>query len=259
MNDCEYYQELISRLLDEDLTTEEDAALKSHLESCAQCRLTFEAFSAVSRLVGEAEEPPESLHECIMADIRRTEIKKKNRRLRPVFAAAACLAVVILGTLGIRGTLFSGKSEEIALMTADSAATCEETSQEAAPAEAADTDGMAFAGDVYSARAADIEATEATSGAGDAYTESDGVQGRYVYLDDSEGFEALLGLLAGEPSATPFGEFRAIYTVMCEESGAVVEIYESDSGIFYTDSRDRQWYLCTCDGDELNTFLNIYT
>lgn len=249
MNDCEYYQELISRLLDEDLTAEEDSALKSHLESCAQCRLMFEAFSAVSRLAGETEEPPEFLHENIMADIRRAEIKKKNRRLRPVFAAAACLAVVILGTLGGRGTLFSGKSEKIALMTADSAATCEEASQEAAPAEAADTDGMAFAGDVYSTRAA--EATEAHTGSGNA-------QGKYVYPDNSEDLEALLALLAGEPSAAPTGEVRAIYTVMCEESGAVVEIYESDSGIFYTDSRDSQWYLGTCDSEELNTFFEHF-
>lgn len=253
MNDCEYYRELISRMLDEELTAEESAALESHLESCAQCRVMYEAFSAVSRLAGETEEPPEALHESIMADIRRADIKAKNRRLRPVFAAAACLAVVLLGVWGMSGRLSFEKMQESVAMTADFAMPCEaappesaETADEAAPAEADIAGGMSPEGYKAEARAAD---------AAEAYIESDGAQGEYIYIEDIESFESLLTLLAAEPTAAPVDEPSAIYTVVCDRDIGPIVIYEGSSGLFYTDSLDGQWYLCTCSRDELGIFF----
>ncbi|MGN0964729.1 MAG: anti-sigma factor family protein, partial [Dysosmobacter sp.] len=37
MSSCEYYQELISRMVDEELSAEEQAVLVSHLEHCPDC------------------------------------------------------------------------------------------------------------------------------------------------------------------------------------------------------------------------------
>lgn len=96
--DC---QELISRLLDEDksLTAEENAALQAHIAECADCAAVYAAFSALSEAIGEdLEEPPASLCENVMADIRREEIRRRNRRRfrwAGVAATAAVLALVI--------------------------------------------------------------------------------------------------------------------------------------------------------------------
>lgn len=101
MSTHKQYQELISRLLDEDttITAEENAALQAHLSECPDCSAMYQAFSAMSGFVGgELEEPPEELRENVMAEIRREEIRRKNRRSigwTGFVAAAAVLALVI--------------------------------------------------------------------------------------------------------------------------------------------------------------------
>ena len=93
-------QELISRMLDEELSAEEQAALAKHLESCPECRAMYEAFAAVSGALHEQlEEPPARLRENVMAEIRREQIRKKNRR--PWRAALSVAAVAVLA-LGLR-------------------------------------------------------------------------------------------------------------------------------------------------------------
>lgn len=98
MNDCALMQEMISRMLDDDLNADERAALAKHLESCESCRTLYEAFAAVSASFGEElEEPPARLRESVMAEIRREEIRKKNRRPWRAALAAAAVLVVVLG------------------------------------------------------------------------------------------------------------------------------------------------------------------
>ena len=55
MNDCALTQEMISRVLDDDLSADERAALAKHLESCESCRTLYEAFAAVSASLGEIQ------------------------------------------------------------------------------------------------------------------------------------------------------------------------------------------------------------
>lgn len=119
METCEKIQELISRLLDEDLDREERFALNEHLQSCPECRAVYEAFSAVSAsLKDDLAEPPESLRESVMAEIRREQIRKKNRRpWRAILSAAAVAALV----LGLRFTT-GGESLRAASQTAPLAA-----------------------------------------------------------------------------------------------------------------------------------------
>ena len=72
MNGCEYYQELISRMLDEDLSRSERAELAKHLETCSECAAMYQAFSVLSDTISsDMAEPPEDLVDNIMADIRR--------------------------------------------------------------------------------------------------------------------------------------------------------------------------------------------
>ena len=112
MTECERYQELISRMADEELAKSERAALSAHMEHCSQCNTMYAVFSNLSEIIGQDTEPlPEGLHENIMADIRRSAIKQRNikerrrfaipKPFRNVIAAAACAAVVIFAAKGM--------------------------------------------------------------------------------------------------------------------------------------------------------------
>lgn len=66
MTECERYQELISRMADEELAKSERAALSAHMEHCSQCT-PCTRFSNLSEIIGQDTEPlPEGLHENIM-------------------------------------------------------------------------------------------------------------------------------------------------------------------------------------------------
>ena len=105
MSPCEKYQELISRMVDGELTAREEADLADHIESCTACAALFRAFSAISEQIGgDLEEAPLDLRENVMAEIRREEIRKKNRIptiFRAVMSTAACAAIVFGVYLGV--------------------------------------------------------------------------------------------------------------------------------------------------------------
>lgn len=106
MSGCEYYQELISRMLDEDISRDERAALAEHLGTCRECAAMYQAFSALSDTISSGMvDPPEELTDNIMAELRRSEIRRKNRRMprqmKNFIAAAACAAVVIAAVGGV--------------------------------------------------------------------------------------------------------------------------------------------------------------
>ena len=106
---CEYYQELISRMLDEDLSRDERSALAEHLETCRECAAMYQAFSVLSdTLASDMEEPPEGFSDNVMAEIRRSEIIRKNRKPRVLsrqtknfIVAAACAALVLVTAGGV--------------------------------------------------------------------------------------------------------------------------------------------------------------
>ena len=121
MSRCEEYQELISRMVDEEPPDRRKAALEEHIRTCEDCAALYSAFSALSRQIGEdLEEVPLDLRENVMAEIRREEVRRKNRiptALRGILAAAACLAVIVGVSLGVspqlRGRLSAAaRSEE---------------------------------------------------------------------------------------------------------------------------------------------------
>ena len=101
MKDCAYYQELISRLVDREITPEEGEALAAHARECEECRAVYTAFVSLSdALCAELVDPPEELAENVMAEIRRAELWKQNRRPRRQirrWAALAAGAVLVIG------------------------------------------------------------------------------------------------------------------------------------------------------------------
>ena len=48
MEDCRYFEELISARLDGELTEQEEIALRAHLEECENCRAYRDALRAVT-------------------------------------------------------------------------------------------------------------------------------------------------------------------------------------------------------------------
>ena len=107
MNNCDMYQELISRLVDGELSREEYAALDAHMENCAECSAMYAVFASLSDIIGgEDEALPEDLHENIMAGVRRSAMIKNNKRrlprpVRNALAAAACAAFVLFASRGL--------------------------------------------------------------------------------------------------------------------------------------------------------------
>ena len=177
MTECERYQELISRMADEELTKSERAALSAHMEHCSQCNAMYAVFSNLSEIIGQDTEPlPEGLHENIMADIRRSAIKQQNikerrrfaipKPFRNVIAAAACAAVVIFAAKGMLPEKMndtSAMSESEAAAAAAPAATAAVTPQPtpAIPPKAAGSVQATQAPDVTAAPAASPEVQSA--------------------------------------------------------------------------------------------------
>ena len=105
MKSCEYYQELMSRLLDDDLTPEEDAALRAHMGTCPDCGRVYDALCRVDDAVrtGAAVEPPATLARSVMDRIAAHSRPAAppqpapSHRLRSwrKLAAAACFVVLV--------------------------------------------------------------------------------------------------------------------------------------------------------------------
>lgn len=138
MDNCEQFRELISRQIDDDLSDGEKRALALHLKDCEECASLFRAFRALSDAVGsELEEPPEALAVNTMAAIRRSAIKKRNRRAwKAVLSSAACAALIIVAGYSLLPRMKSEmKLADAALGGAESAvcAPAYEAEEEAAP------------------------------------------------------------------------------------------------------------------------------
>ncbi len=134
MSSCDKYQELISRMVDGDLSPEEKHDLADHVETCPSCSALFQAFFAISKQIGEdLEEPPLDLRDSVMAEVQRAEIRRRNRIptiIRGVLSAAACPAVISGIYLGV--SLTQGKHLTTAASGADAVAEEKTVAAEAA-------------------------------------------------------------------------------------------------------------------------------
>ena len=160
MSECERFEERISALLDGELSAEEEAELRAHLEQCPDCRAMYEAFAAVGEAV-RAQEVPATLHAGIMSKVRDAQKAHHTQgvliRLRPILAAAACLVVLVGTTLALGNTLGLGRratksaSDTAEMTVQNTTATAGAITEESAmaPAAAPQTDAMPEAATEY--------------------------------------------------------------------------------------------------------------
>ena len=133
MIDCEKCREMISCLLDGELSQAEQSLVREHIASCPECRSVYDAFSAVSEQMHEEEPLPEELHEKIMSGIKAKPKKKTGIVWIKYLSVAACLALVIFA--GAKSGMF-GRARPItrsALMTVSSLILCSFILMTAAP------------------------------------------------------------------------------------------------------------------------------
>ena len=102
---CEQALELISAMLDGELSPEEDAALQAHLELCPDCKRLADSLRGMDALLSSLEEPaPKSLKQGVLYRIDQAsgKAKKPRRWFGPGTAiGAVAAALVLLVGLGI--------------------------------------------------------------------------------------------------------------------------------------------------------------
>lgn len=117
MNECERFEEMISALLDGELSAGEEAEVRAHMEHCPECRAMYEAFAAVGEAIG-TQEVPATLHSGIMEKVHAADKASRTQhtivRLRPILAAAACLIVVVGTVFALKNTVGFGRSTKLA-------------------------------------------------------------------------------------------------------------------------------------------------
>jgi len=117
MADCEKYIEMMSAMVDGELSEKDEAELRSHLEDCADCRRVYNAFTGISgALSEELAAPPETLVNGVMYKINLQ--KKGGRRFAfgRFTALAACLVLILFGAsyLGLFNSSSLNKTESVA-------------------------------------------------------------------------------------------------------------------------------------------------
>ena len=105
MIDCEKCREMISCLIDGELSQAEQSFVREHIAACPECRSVYDAFSAVSAQLHEEEPLPDGLHEKIMSGIKAKPKKKTGIVWIKYLSVAACLALVIFA--GIKSGMLS--------------------------------------------------------------------------------------------------------------------------------------------------------
>lgn len=103
---CDTALELLSAMLDGELTNTEAEQLRSHLAACESCRAVYDELVMIDAAVRDDQaEPPAELRGNVMTAIRAERKQKKTGKTRSWFllgiAAAAALALIILSGTGV--------------------------------------------------------------------------------------------------------------------------------------------------------------
>ena len=267
MDNHAYYQELISRMLDDDstLAAEENADLQAHLATCRECAAVYDAFSALSGFVGgDLEEPPEELRANVMAEIRREEIRQKNRHAFhwvSFVAAAAVFALVI----GFAPRLLAREDIQTADMTAQAAAGAVYAAP-AAPAPAAE-EAAANRAVMYDAADADsfyyeesamenvevdpnvfFEGVDPETGLTDA-------EAPYAEEEEKISMDALLSCLNGVETELDPSSLQLTPLYLIDTDAGVLQIYRYNNSLYYTDPLTGIFCEAWCSESALIRFL----
>lgn len=254
MSRCDAYQELISRMLDEPLTDAEQADLDRHLKTCEECSAFYQALTALSQEIGaDLEEPPEGLHENIMAEIRRSEIKKQNR-LRPIIrvalTAAACVALVAAVSLAaprLRGQMAASAFESKSM-------TVQANRVPEAPAEMA-AEEEAYAG--AKAACGDPAEMPAPTEAAEEPQADSGVSIQELFFpgDWAALFEHLGGEATDLPRSALQADLFAVITLTDSDGETRVPVYLLNGTLFFYDAAEDIVYRSDCTEGQLGDRL----
>ena len=266
MSECEQYRQMMSAMLDGELDARAEAALAEHLKTCADCAKLYAAFSAVSAALSDGlEEPPQSLSANVMAEVRRSAIRRKNRRLsgsvRGFIAAAACLAVIVAASLALRPATVAGSAAST-YSAADSAGEAAESASQPAAAAAPEARVRTepAAGETSGLTDEAGAANDAASGADNGLCGSALTRQEQSYeLTGSGDWAALSALLAGKTAALSEEDIDAppeyILTVDSGGGPYQMRIYVVGTELYYTDA-DGKLLLSGCSQAELDDFLS---
>lgn len=234
MNSCEFYQELISSMADGELSAEEQAVLAPHLEHCPDCAALYEAFQSISGLIaGDLAEPPETLSENVMAQLRRADIRAKSRKKKHwkgPLATAACLAVVIAAAWLMPNLFRAGSAAPAEMPAAASDQAAPQAEEYAVPAEGiapasakataeaapeAEVQESAVSAEAYSMdEAAAGEPADALPAPFTAGSREAAVEGEFIALE-GDSAASFAALLTGSEAQLPGEQEDAAYTVCC--------------------------------------------
>lgn len=273
MSGCEQNQELISRMLDEDLSEEEKALVAEHLRVCPDCAALYAAFSGLSGAIqGDLEEPPASLRETVMAAVRREALAEKrplrlSRPMRSFLAAAACLALLTGVSYVLRQPLRNAATD-----TAAPAGAAESAAQEPEIAMfrmTNDENGMADAasGAAEENDAAAINQESAPEAPAAAPVPAPGMEdgqdtgAESVVLADSAQWDALLELLGLSETAEAASAMDAgaapdlvpLYEIAFD--GQTLLVFSGESGLYAALDGAVAPVPVRCTGEELEGFL----
>ena len=105
MISCEKIQEMISFMLDNELSAHERVAVEEHIAHCSECAAMYEDFSVLCILLKEEfSAVPATLHEDIMRGVKAKRKKAKIIPLRTYLSTAACLVLVVGAVLLLKKT-----------------------------------------------------------------------------------------------------------------------------------------------------------
>lgn len=262
MKDCDDILELISCMIDGELSRTELFEVREHIASCQKCRETYEAFDAVSRLIADdLAEPPANFTENVMAGLKRKNQKNKVIFLRRYVGLAACLAILIGASYVFANSGFGGSSSNDStadfsvLYSTEDAALPEEGTTESAETE----DDMGRAAPFSILEGSDEEEdaayNEAAGGVaiyGMPAVSIETKSGRDISIDSQEMILELYELLSYKELAENTPEGEADY-VMTDSQGVLIKIWLTGDGIVC--QQDSAVFYAQGDRDELSELL----
>lgn len=281
MNGCEKYEALISALLDNELSVNDKSELAEHLKVCPDCAALYDAFSSISNeLQGELEEMPEILHENIMAEIRRTAVKKKNQKLskplKTLIATAACAVLVIGGAFlaaparSAAPVVLSSAAEDRVLPESPEApnSTYEAEYRSAMPS--AETFSIPApvegSGAVDAADTAEAEAAPENGNAGTFKVKSAGSAAAaaeeepVIYELDKDSWDSFCRFISASSKAVAVNDLPPVSITVALEGSAdasYIDIYLIDTETIYFDSCSQNFYRTEISSDDIASFLEF--
>lgn len=248
--DCGYFEKIIYRLPDDDLTPAEREELEAHVAECADCRTLYDAMAAARESLTGRVAVPEGFSKRVMKGVRAEEKAmkaeaaanarkanaKKHWRFGDLGLIAACLAMVVVvlnvvyGDLGRRDTTES--AAEAAPMMLEGAAIEPET----AAATGAAPEAAPAAPEPMEA-AADMATEAAPDGMENGAKAADSTPAEIPVMDADGSLvgtldaDTLAALLTDADGSTAGTDAPPTWTV--EADGTIYELFVMDEVLFW--------------------------